>query len=174
MTDDARRSDVGCGVNDRSDDPLDRNVSRDAPAGIDAFKSAAGVLGDAFEEVPPGDTVLGGQHHGAATINLGEIAGHIGDLMGLHGKNDEILLAGLGEPVGGGYRGGDFAFTVDELQPVRLDRFKMAAAGDDRHLLACGMKLGRKQSADRPCAHHTNAHHDILNGFQLSPADFIP
>ena len=33
-----------------SDDPLDRNVNSDAPAGIDAFKSPAGVLGDTFEE----------------------------------------------------------------------------------------------------------------------------
>ena len=43
------------------------------------------------EEIPPGNPVLRGQHHGLPAHDRGQIGRRRGDLMRLHAEDDQIL-----------------------------------------------------------------------------------
>ena len=63
MADDARAFDLRRLIAYAGDDGVDRQMAGDDAAGIDALEPMALVRAAVLEEIPPGDAVLGRQHH---------------------------------------------------------------------------------------------------------------
>src|SRR6266496_1135022 len=95
MSDNAGGGDIGSRIDYRADHPAGRDARGNSATGIDAFQPTAGMFGHAFQEIPPRNSVLGSEHHGIARVGRSEIVYHVAELMRLHCKNDEVLLAHL-------------------------------------------------------------------------------
>ena len=111
-----------------------------------------------FQEIPPWNTVLGGDHHGIAPIGRGEIVYHVAELMRLHCKNDEILLAHFANLVDCPDLSGDYPIRSDELETIRPVCREVSASRDDRDILPRRVKPRRKKPANRAGTDDTNAH----------------
>ena len=74
---------------------------REGAIWIEGFQALAIEAAALFLEVPPGDAVLHRHHDGLRPEQIFDVFSDPLEVIGLHTKHDEILLAGSGRPVEG-------------------------------------------------------------------------
>src|SRR5262245_31745183 len=79
--------------------------------------------------------------------------------MGFHAEDDEVLLPGLGDAVGGLHRTREeLAVVLDEPHPTGFDGLQVRTPADKRHVLADQRELDPKHAADRAGPDDANPH----------------
>ena len=120
------------------------------PSGSAEFTGTALERSALFVEVPPRNPVLHREDRRVVAAERVEVAGDRGDLMRLHGEDDEILHAGVGCSLMRGDRAGDDLESVfaDDAHAALANRVEIGAARDEGHVLAGGGEPSAHVSAD--------------------------
>jgi hypothetical protein len=164
VADHPRRDQLGCRVDDAADHALDLDTCSDPASRVDGLDPRSFIGSLQALEVPPRNAVLHGHDHrirpeqGAHLLRRGR------DLVGLHGGYDNVMHAGLGDPVGG-LHGVDKvlgAVLHDQPQPLVPHGLEVRAAADERHVLARQRELHAEHAADRAGSHDADLHAVIL------------
>jgi len=120
-------------IDHAADDAVRIDIPGQHARGIETFQLVIIVLAAELLEIPPRQPVLNGQHDGVGSEHRIDVPHHLVEEMRLHRQHDDILLAGFGRLVDGFHSGGlDLAVMPLELEPVLLDRGKIARPGRSR------------------------------------------
>ena len=165
VTDHPGRDDAGRRIDHAADDALGLDPGFELAVGIEAFEPAAVEFAAVFLEVPPGQAVLNGQHHGVRAVERRQLVRDRGKVVGLDRQNHQILRAGVLEGGGRGQVLGQVfrAVRPNQLEAVALDRLEVGALVDHRDLVARERQPRPEQAADGAGADDTNFHACLLS-----------
>jgi hypothetical protein len=162
VPDGPRRGDLGGGVDDAADRPLDGDGPADGTAGVDGVHPAARQRPVETVEVPPGDAVLRGDDGGVRSEQRAQQRPAVGVVLGLEPQEDEVDGADLGRVGGGVGPRGEVAARAGDAHPVGAQGLQMGASGDQVDVGAASVQCRTRVGADRAGAQNGYAHERSL------------
>jgi hypothetical protein len=152
------------------------------PVGVQGLHAVTVEFAALALEIPPGQTVLGGEHHGLGAEKGADVVHHRRDLVRLETEDDEILGAAGAHVAGGRNVAGHLgaAVRIGDAQAVVLNCRQVLAARDEGDLLTGQRQLDPQQSADGTGADDTDLHqtyppvaHRVSRTHQALPVDAL-
>jgi hypothetical protein len=164
VADHAGRDELRGWIHDAADHAVDGDTRGDHAPRVDGLdprplEGAAQAL-----KVPPGDAVLHGHDDRLRTEQAAHLRRRGRDLVGLHGGDDDVVRAGLGDLVRRA-RGVDEvlgAVLHDQLHALFPDGLEVRAAADECHVLARQRELHAQHAADGTRSNDADSHAIIL------------
>jgi hypothetical protein len=149
VADDTGPGDARCRVDHAADDARRIDGGGDAALRIGGAHDLAFILAAMALEIPPGNAVLHRDQHGVVVEQRGQLIGDGLDLVGLDAEDDQVLLAGAADVVGGVQIACNLAGVVfhDQFKTMSADGVEVRAAGTYRHFMAGFGKLHGQISA---------------------------
>ena len=168
MVDDPGGADRAGRIDDAADDSVGVDVLAQHPVRIEGFDRSAVELAAVVVEIPPRDSILHRDDDGVGPGDLGDLLGHLFQVMRLQAQDYQVLNAGVLDFVRGlGDLGHVFdAVLLNQFQPVFLDRLEVRTLVDDRDFLAAQRQLGAHQTANGAGADNTNLHNSLPSRLQ--------
>ena len=147
-------------VGDTADDAPRLDAVGEPAVGIQGLDAVTIELAAMALKIPPGQTVLDGEHHGVGAEQRPDVVHHRLDLVGLEAEDDQILGA-AGAHVAGrlyvaGYLGA--AILIGDAQTAFPNCLEVPAAGDEGDILAGQSQLHAQQSTDGTGADDADLH----------------